>query len=175
LLIAEAVRWYRAAAAAGDGEANGALEQLRARSALADALLARDAGDFGSARAKLEALAKKNDLEALYWRGVMEQSGEGGVRERSGRGAQPRSGVSDGQRRRGARDAEAALERLYFERRFGAPPSADVDGAPRAMAQQMRPLAAGILRPLAAAGNADAQYWLATPPARPDEDGFPRT
>ena len=61
-----------------------------------------------------------------------------------------------------AGDAEAAIERLNFARRFGAPPSPDVEGALVAIAHQMRPLAATILRPLAVAGNADAQYWLAT-------------
>ncbi len=59
-------------------------------------------------------------------------------------------------------EARAAIERLDFERQFGVPPGDTVEAALTAFSSGKEVLAAAILRPLAAAGDADAQYWLAT-------------
>lgn len=192
-LVGEAVRWYWLAAEQGNGEALTALDHLRARFPLAEALLARASGDHATARAKLETLAKGNDLEALYWRGVMQERGEGGAPDPARAAAWYERGYQRGfgpaalalgrlhetgqgvprdidqayrlygaAGARGVVEAQAAIERLNFERRFGAPPESTVDGALEAMAAQMRALAASILHPLAAAGDVDAQHWLGT-------------
>jgi uncharacterized protein len=190
--LAEAVRWYATAATGGDAEARGALEGLRARSALAEALLARASGDYAPARAKLEPLAKRLDLEALYWRGVMQESGEGGSPDaagavrwyeqayqlgygpaalalgrlyETGRGV-PRD-IDQAYRMYGAAEASgeseaaAAIGRLGLARK-GGPVPAGLEGALRAYQAREYVTSAAMLRPLAVAGDADAQYWLAT-------------
>lgn len=193
--LGEAVRWYRQAAAQGDAEAEAALRGLAARQPLVQALLTRAAGDHAGARAQLEALAARRDLEALYWRGVMQEAGEGGPPDPAGavrwyeQGYQSGFGPAAlalgrlyeegrgvarsidqayrmysaaGARPGSAGDAQVAIQRLGYLRRFGGPPAATVDGALSAISSGSELLAASILLPLARAGDPDAQYWLAT-------------
>lgn len=197
--LGEAVRWYQLAATKGDPDAGNALDTLRTRFPLAEALLARASGDHGAARSRLEALAKRNDLEAMYWRGVMQEQGEGerpdpggavrwyetayqlgfgpaalalGRLYEAGRGV-PRDidqayRLYSAAQARGAAEvpsgieAGAAIERLDFIRRFGSAPLPTVEDALQAIAAGMDLLADSLLRPLAEAGDTEAQHWLGT-------------